>query len=60
MTINEVTREHDLPGNPPGLGSLAAIAACGKAEELVREFAASLGDAQRAAVCLDSVVTCRG
>jgi hypothetical protein len=42
-----------LPGDPPELGSLAATAASGDAETLVREFAASLSHAQRAEVAFD-------
>ena len=53
MTIDAATREHDFPGNPPALGSLAAIAGRGEAEELVREFAESLDNAQRKDVCFD-------
>ena len=53
MTIAEATREHALPGDPPQLGSLAEIADRGEAEALVREFAASLDDSQRAHVCFD-------
>lgn len=42
-----------LPGDPPPLGSLAAAAARGDAEDLVREFAATLGSAQRAEIVHD-------
>jgi hypothetical protein len=53
VTIDEATRRHELPGNPPALGSLAETAGRGDAEALVCEFAASLDDRQRADICFD-------
>jgi hypothetical protein len=53
VTPDASVAERTLPGDPPALGSLAATAASGDAETLVREFAASLSDAQRNEIAFD-------